>query len=540
MKQESPDRVNELIASNIERRDRDIVERYFSNSDQDVFAILPKLPQTVAGALFSRYSRSELGVRELYIKEFHDKGKYEGAEETAEDFYKRVLDGFGDDSISELGGAHLAMENVSILATKFIEDARIGGSPLEKSTRYVDFSQKLPDGSFKFYKEPSIYRSKVAEIYNSTCTKLFETYVDLLPRVLAGLRITYHSMLNSPNSTKEMKEAWERTIKAKAFDLIRGLLPASTLTNVGLYGNGRFFENLVMKMNSLGYTELADLSLKMKTELDKVIPAFIRKSDRSNDKNWEYQRFRTEITELLNTFVSEMAIPSETVFVPLSLVDWSDSAEENVLAALMYDSTDLRTGEIGAVVYELGPEKMAEYFKRLGDTRTNRRHKIGRGAEYANYEFEIMADYGVYRDLHRHRMMTQQRQLLGTDYGYATVPEFDTWDYVQTEYNKAMMMAYQAHHDIAAEVGGERAQYVVPLAYNIRWNIRVSLRELIWMIELRTQPAGHENYRRICQNMYRAIIDKHPAFAGLFKFVDLENYSLGRAQSEQRQAAKEV
>src|SRR3990167_541437 len=235
-----------------------ILGHFVTSVSSNIF-VLRNLPEVIKGALFSRYSRSTLGLRALLLKEFilnEDTafvsivGKI-GAENNAQmvaiqksqNFYDRILDGYGDDSIGELGGAHLAIENVSMLAAKAIEDGRIGGSPLEKSTRYIYFDQKV-DGQYLFYQEPMLMASAHREVYLQACTDLFESYGRLIPPLMAHIELSF------PKDPEVSKTAYTAALRAKVLDCLRGLLPAATLTNLGVFGNGRFFETLLQKMHS--------------------------------------------------------------------------------------------------------------------------------------------------------------------------------------------------------------------------------------------------------------------------------------------------
>src|SRR5438445_13403853 len=213
-----------------------LLGRYFTNLDRPVFA-LKNLPEVVKGALFSRYSRTEKSLRRVLLEEFIDepatglggRGPKAAdamvAAERAEEFYQRVLVGYGDDSVAELAGAHLAMEGVSPLAAKALEDSRIGISPLEKSTRYVRFDRPGPDGRFLYYRGPELGH----RIYALAMEELFRTYSELIEPLTARIRRRY------PMESGETERAWKSTTRAKALDLLRGLLPASPLTNLGLY-----------------------------------------------------------------------------------------------------------------------------------------------------------------------------------------------------------------------------------------------------------------------------------------------------------------
>src|SRR6202158_6297064 len=228
-----------------------VLGRYFTNLDRPVFA-LRNLPEVVKGALFSRYSRTEKSLRRVLLDEFinePDSGFDALATTTAdaddmvavrraEEFYERVLVGYGDDSVAELAGAHVAVEGTSTLAAKALEDSRIGISPLEKSTRYVRFDRPGPDGRFLFYRGPELAHPD----YEKGADALFAVYGGLVEKVTTAIRERF------PIEAGETDRAWKAATRAKALDLLRGLLPAGALTNLGLFGHGRAFEALVTKM----------------------------------------------------------------------------------------------------------------------------------------------------------------------------------------------------------------------------------------------------------------------------------------------------
>ena len=256
-----------------------VIKKYVTNTSSQVFC-LRNLPEVIKGALFSRYSRSSLGLRSLLLKEFilNEETEFsvisgETGEESdaaledqsiaikkAQNFYDRILDGYGDDSIGELGGAHLAIENVSMIAAKVIEDSRIGGSPLEKSTRYIYFDQKY-EGEYLFYREPILMTSAYRDEYIKMCNHLFETYGKLIPPLTEKIEKGF------PKQHDVSKVAYTAALRAKVLDCLRGLLPASALTNMGVYGNGRFFETLIQKLNSHNLTELQEIGRTSHQEL---------------------------------------------------------------------------------------------------------------------------------------------------------------------------------------------------------------------------------------------------------------------------------
>src|SRR5713226_2521638 len=263
------------------RAEAAVLGRYFTNLDRPVFA-LRNLPEVVKGALFSRYSRTEKSLRRVLLDEFINdpESGFAGivgdapaaddmvAVKRAEEFYERVLVGYGDDSVAELAGAHMAVERVSTLAAKALEDSRIGISPLEKSTRYVRFDRPGPDGRRLYHRGPELSHPD----YEPAADALFETFSSLLEPVTSAIRERF------PIDPDETDRAWKSATRAKALDLLRGLLPAGTLTNLGLFGNGRAFEYLITKMAGHELPESNQLAGDLHRELSLVIPAFVRRA----------------------------------------------------------------------------------------------------------------------------------------------------------------------------------------------------------------------------------------------------------------------
>lgn len=529
-----------------------ILKRYVTNSSSHIF-VLRNLPEVIKGALFSRYSRSNLGLRSLLLKEFitnNDEaafesivGKVAAADEErhvheqmdaikkAQAFYDRILDGYGDDSIGELGGAHLAIENISMIATKFLEDSRIGGSPLEKSTRYIYFDQKVK-GEYLFYREPVLMTSAYRDKYVETCNMLFETYSRLIPPMTAIMEQRF------PKDPANSKAAYTAALRAKVLDCLRGLLPAGTLTNMGIYGNGRFFEQLIHKLHCQNLAELQEIGKRSYEELSKVIPSFVRRANPAHRSHQNYAQFyETMQTEL--KLIADQHLPQceRSVQSGVRLIGYDPDAVIHVAAALLFAMGNQGLPEIRQYCKGLPDEEIARILDAACNARENRRHKSPRALEHAEFTFEIVTDFGAYRDLHRHRMLTQERQLLCCDYGFYTPPEIQGTPH-EEEYQRALHQAKEVYDLIAAELP-EEAQYVVPMAYNIRWYFHANLRALQWLCELRSSPAGHPSYRYIAQIMARQVCDAFPAFERFFKFVDYEGYELGRLEQEQRKIDKQ-
>lgn len=527
-----------------------ILTRYVTNTESNVFC-LRNLPEVIKGALFSRYSRSTLGLRALLLKDFisneeeaafssivqgidrgdvEDSGDQLLAIKKAQNFYDRILDGYGDDSIGELGGAHLALENVSMLAAKAVEDCRIGGSPLEKSTRYIYFDQKVDD-QYRFYREPVLMTSAYRDIYVDTCNELFETYSKLIPPLTERIEQGF------PRDPDTSKAAYAAALRAKVLDCLRGLLPAGTLTNMGVYGNGRFFEQLLHKLHCDNLAELQDLGKKSFDELSKIIPSFTRRGDITHRHHKGYADYFESLNSDVRMMVEQHTQFSDRAMEPgARLVSYDTDSVRKVAAAMLFEFSDKGLADLQAYCRDLPEEEINRILDAGCAARENRRHKSPRALEHAFFTFEIIADFGMYRDLQRHRMCTQERQLLTCDYGY-DIPREIAGTELEKDYCAAMAKAKEVY-DTIAESLPEEAQYVVPMAYNMRWYFHINLRALQWLCELRSAPQGHANYRYISQAMTKEVCRVFPQFERFFKFVDFEGYELGRLGQEQRKVEK--
>jgi len=523
-----------------------VLKRFVSCTKSNVF-VLRNLPEVIKGALFSRYSRTTLGLRSLLLKEFisSEDLAFESivgeessnvdqaiAIQKAQNFYDRILDGYGDDSIGELGGAHLAVENVSMMAAKVIEDCRIGGSPLEKSTRYVYFDQKI-DGEYLFYRDPVLMTSAFREQYVDLCNSLFDTYSALIPPTTELLQEQF------PQEEGTSSGAYKAALRAKVLDCLRGILPASTLTNMGVFGNGRFFEGLIQKLNGESLSELQDIGKKAFDELSKTIPSFVRRAEPSNRHYKTFSEFKESMQSAIKLTTREFT--AEITEKPLPgarLIRSDESAERKVASALLFSECDKPLASLDAMCASLSDEEVDRILSSACVGRKNRRHKSPRALEHATFTFEIVADFGAYRDLQRHRMLTQDRQILGCELGYY-VPQELVGTKMEKEYRSAMDRAASVVRLISKELP-EEAQYAVPMGYNIHWYFHCNLRALQWMCELRSAPAGHAVYRYLAQAMAKEVCEKHPMFERFFEFVDYEGYELGRLGQEERIERKKV
>jgi thymidylate synthase ThyX len=514
------------------KQEQTILTPYFTNLDQDVFA-LRNLPEVVKGALFSRYSRTNKSLRRVLLDEFIQNKDMAfdqivstpNQDETvaikkAEEFYDRVLVGYGDDSVAELGGAHIAVENVSNVVTKILEDSRLGISPLEKSTRYVYFNQKNASGKYAYYREPELMEIDGTG-FEKACDGLFDTYSTLLNPVTKYFKDQY------PQGDAS-ERAYASAIRAKTCDSLRGLLPAGTQTNVGMYGNGRAFEYLILKMYASPLYEARQAAASMQIELAKVIPSFVK---RSNDKYGQStQEFMKKTRQQVSSFSEKFQQSRQTTEV--ALTNYDADAEDKILAAILYESGHADLRSINAHVRMLTIEQKHQILDAYTGHRQNRRHKPGRAFENAFYTFSIQANYGAYRDLQRHRILTQQRQLLTTAHGFDLPAEIMDAGFA-AEFTDAVKAAAQSFQTFE-KMNPWQAQYVVPMAFKLQWYVTLNLREAFHLIELRSMEQGHPDYRRIAQQMFYHIQRVHPNLSKYMKFVDFNEYGLERISAEKK------
>jgi thymidylate synthase ThyX len=524
------------------KEERLLLNSHFSNTDRRVFAIITPR-QVDRGALMSRYSRTDKTMRRIFLDEFI-KNPNRGQE-----FYERVLLEYGDDSVAELGEAQVAIEWISNIAAKNIEDHRIGLSYLEKSSRYVAFDRKI-NGHYKYCREENIMQSPFADQYIQACDYAFDVYskniqsmqkfiseTEPIDRFLffdfISKQETAYSNLKNQKDIESAQKVYNSTIRSKTLDALRGLLPASTLTNLGVTGNGRAFEYLLSTMFASGLKEMKTLASQLHAELNLVIPAFIR---RANDKYGQaLQAYLTDtrstITELAHYYIKNIKADKNPYSVKLLNYEDNCEAEIKVASAILYEQADGQSLEkITQHIRSLPAYDRKKIIQTYTKLRANRRQRPGRAFEMVEYTFEMFTNFGMFRDLHRHRILTMERQLLSTRHGYDIPAEIIKLG-ISKDFKDCMYKCNEVYEMISRKYPTE-AQYVVNLAYKYPYFVKLNLREACHMIELRTIPQGHPDYRKMCQKMYKQIKHVHPMLSRGIKFVDLRKYELERFFAE--------
>jgi thymidylate synthase ThyX len=484
---------------------------HFTNLDRPVFGLV-NLPETVKGALFARYSRYAGTLRRLFLDEFADSvpetPPIEGSEgKRAADLYERIFLGYGDDSVAQLGGAHIACEWTSNLLTKILQRPRLA-SYLEQSTRYIAYDAQLEGFGYRYHRDP-----RFGPPYEHALDDLFSTYSQLLEGMSGWVADQF------PRGDGESAAAHARAVRAKALDLVRGLLPAASLSHVGIYASGQTYEQLVLHLLAQPLAEARSYGELLLEELQKIIPSFVTRVPRP-DRGGRWIEFLADRRAAADAAAARLGLDeAETAAAPSVRLLRAHGTEEELVAALLYESG--ATGEETALraVGALAAADRAALLRELIGTRENRRHRPGRGFETLRYRFEIVSDYGAFRDLQRHRLLTCQWQRLSADLG-ADVPHELVAAGLGGEYERALEVSRTEYERLRGEGLVEEAPYALSLAFRIRYVLELDAREALHLIELRSGREGHPSYRAVAHEMRRAIAAVHPGVAAAMTFVD--------------------
>ncbi len=509
--------------------ERSALAPYFTNLDGPVFALV-NLPEVVKGALFARYSRSAKSLRRLFLDEFREQvGETPTAPSIgttrADQLYERVFSEYGDDSVAQLGGVHLACEGASNILTKVLEWGRLMAY-LEQSTRYVPYTDK-PGGRWKYHVPAELDEHPLRPRYVDVLDRAFETYA----RWIDPMRAYWSRRF--PKPPHESDVAYRATIRARALDSLRGLLPAATRSNVGVFGTGQAYEALLLRMRAHPLREVEEYAELMLVELRKVIPAFLRRLERP-ERGGAWSRYLAQTREETAQVAHRLLEGIEPEPRPeVTLTDFDPDGEVKVVATALYAASVLPDDQLLRVARKLGPEERRQVLEAYVGRRENRRHRPGRAFERTSYRFDVLGDYGAFRDLQRHRLLTLEWQPLSARHGHVTPEELEEAGAL-ADWTRVMRESGALHEALVDAGLGEVAPYAVAMAYRVRFYMEVNAREAMHMIELRTAPQGHPAYRRICQAMLRLIAEQagHGALAAAMSYADFSGGLGGRMDAE--------
>lgn len=530
--------------SRFTQEELETLKRYVTDPESNVFAV--KGLTGIVGPAYARYSRAQGSFLETFLKEFVKDGILDAVK--AAEVIERILIAYGDDSVGELEGAHVSMEQVSNLATKEIEDRRIGGSPIEQSTRYVVYDQKDAEGRWRYLRPKEVMDSSAAAAYERTMNELFDTYASLVEpmeafyRKLKPLDEAEYDVIGKGTKQKRAELTEEKDIKAfdrtykfdirtKTCDTIRILLPAATLTNVGLYGNGRFYQHLLTHLYTHPLAEMHDIAAKGHRALGQVIPTFVKRAKKNEYLSSVRMNMQTLTDELLKKVKPEK---SDAV-----LLLKQDDLFLLTLAQMLYPYSGHPLSQLIVHLEKMPDATRQRIIATYVGSRKTRRDRPDRALE-AGYPltFDIIGDFGIYRDLQRHRMLTQQRQLLNPYLGFENNDDLKTAGFQDTV-DAIREKMEDLYEEVKSACGRQVAQYTVLMGHRMRWTMGMNHRAAEHMVELRTTPQGHPTYRKVCQEMTRQILKQYPWAKEMYSFTDFDQYRWARADSEAKQRQKE-
>src|SRR3954447_26292425 len=504
------------------------VTPHFTDLDGPVFA-LTNLPETVKGALFARYSRYPGTLKRLFLDEFADSlpqytQGYDGEEGArAAQLYERIFVGYGDDSVAQLGGAHVACEWASNILTKILQRPRLGAY-LEQSTRYIAYDAPMPGGGYRYHRD-----ERLGPEYERAMDSLFDAYAEALPIVRAWVDETF------ARADGEPAPARRRAVNAKAFDLLRGLLPAASLSHMGIYATGQAYEQLILHLLGHPLPEARHYGGLILDAVKAVMPSFVsrvERPDRGGDLIGYLERRRAAVERWAAPLGLDRAEGAEDR--PSVKLLHVDGDEDALLAALLFEAAGVSEERTREEVARLAEAERAQLLADLVGERANRRHRPGRGFEALRYRFEIVSDYGAFRDLQRHRMLTVQWQALTPDLG-AGVPEEVVEAGAGALYARALERSEEEYERLAAAGLRDAAPYALCLGFRIRYVLDLNAREAMHTIELRSGREGHPSYRAVAHEMHAQIAQHHPAVAATMTHVDTSTEPrLERILSEMR------
>lgn len=526
------------------------LKRYFTNVGGNTFAIVGLPPELTGGAL-ARYSRAPTSMQLTIVNEFLDDNG-DPSQEKGSELMDRVLNAYGDDSVGELEGTHIGVEEISQLLTKTFEDKRIGGSPIEQSTRYVKFDQKDKNGKWRYLRPVELKGTPLEQEYESVNDYAFEIYSELIKRLSEYFKQKLpeenfeieverdntkikvkKSGLKGEAEEKAFRNAYNFTVRCAALDVGRCVLPSSTLTQVGIFGNGRFFTGVISALKSGELEEERRRGMDLEAELKKVLPTFIKRNKADAEIVARSRRMRA----LCSTIFRDIAPKAD----PVTLVQRAKMIDENVAAAL-FPYSNLSLQQILEEVEKMSYSEKQKILEIYIGNRPARRDRSGRGLE-AGYPitFDLVGGFAEYRDLERHRILTQQRQLLTTQLGFIMPPEV-----IEVGMEKEVESLVSRMDELNKKIKSMNlvavSQYATLFNHRMRFMLGMNLREFQHLSELRTQPAGHFSYRSMVMEMAKALDKREPWAKMACQFIDFSDpgNKISRAKEQARIAGKNI
>ena len=497
----------------------DFLDAAITDTKGDVYAFNEKLSPTMVAAAMARLSRRGDDMRITILDEFaHAMGK-------DEKLLRRVITAYGDDSVQQLVGLHFVIENASNLLTKKLEWGRLAAY-LEQSTRYIYFDQKNAEGKYKYY-TPHYLNSATKQTYNESMDRIFDLYSEMVHS------LTDYVQGNSTTPQNERDAAWKGATRAQACDAIRPVLPVATQSTVGIYASGQALESLIMHLLSDPLREARETGQALLEQARKVVPTFLERADKP-DRGGASIAYRANTAKGVEKLAQEL-LPQDygQYDEPVRLTSVWPRNEFDLIPDMLYEHSHLSLGELEKAVGAWDYKKKSSVFNAYMGERLNRRHKPGRALEKAHYSWDLVCDYGIFRDLQRHRIVDDlEWQPLTPRYGFE-VPQLVEDAGLVEQFEECFEISLKLNSILQSAGYTYEAQYATLLGHRMRWKVTYNAREAFHFHELRTSPQGHPGYRKLVQQMHAKLTEVHPLMAEHMKFVNQgEDEELTRLAAE--------
>jgi dTMP kinase len=497
------------------------LQKSITNTTGQIYAFYDYLSPITIAAAMARLSRRGDDLRITLLDEFGN-----SEENRDQKLLQRVITAYGDDSVQQLSGLHFVIESASNLLTKKLEWGRLAAY-LEQSTRYIYYDQKDKNGQFKYY-IPLNLKPAIRKQYVKIMDQIFVLYSEMVAS------LTKHFTQQSKVEAKDRDGAFRSAIKAQACDIARLVLPVATKSTVGIYASGQALESLIhhLKSDELKEAELTGEAILI--EARKVIPTFLERADKP-DRGGAFEAYRattnTKMQKLAHKYLDKTYLKKDNV--ELNLTDYYPRNELDLIPDMLYSSSTQSLEDIREQVKSLSYEQKTEIFKSYVGERLNRRQRPGRALEKAHYSWDIICDYGIFRDLQRHRMVDDlEWQDLTPRFGYEIPPAIEDAD-LSEQFEKCFDLSLTLYSLLQKNKYPKEAQYATLLGHKMRWKVTYNAREAMHIHELRTSPQGHPGYRKLVSKMHSKLSEIHPLLAESMKFVNQgEDPELSRLAAE--------
>lgn len=477
-----------------------------TNTDGDIYAFTDKLSTTTIAAAMARLSRRGDDMRITLLDEFADKQNKD------KNLLKKVITAYGDDSVQQLVGKHIVVENASNLLTKKLEWGRLAAY-LEQSTRYIYFDQKNAQGKFRYF-TPTNLDDETKRLYIESLDSIFELYSVIVHK------LTDHLKTNSLTPKNERDIAWKSAIRAQACDAARSLLPVATTSTVGIYTSGQALESLIMHLLSDELTEANEVGQQILNEARKVMSTFLERADKPDrgGANIAYRANTNKIMqELTKNYINQVHSDD---FNDVTLANYWPKNELELVPDLLYEHSNLSLKEIRHGVSNLSYDERVQIFKSYMGERLNRRHRPGRALEKAHFSWDLICDYGIFRDLQRHRIVDDLNwQQLSPRFGYE-IPKLIEESGLTDLFEQGFDISLSIYSILQSKGYDLESQYVTLLGHKMRWKVTYNLREAFHLHELRTTPQGHPGYRKLVNTMHQKLTEVYPLSGESMNFVN--------------------